>query len=234
MPGPADILRELHRLRRHVAELDAKTEQAPRLLKGQQTKLANQEAALKQAQDELKHLKMKVHELDVSIKSAQEQVNRYERQLKEQITSKKEYDALTAEIKHGRETIGKLEDEALAALTDVEVRAAKLPEIEAATKKAKADYAQYETDHADRLNRFADERAKALAELKTVEATLPPDIKAQYDRMIAAKGPDAVAGVQGRTCTACYTEITPQMSSQLTQGNVVICKNCGRMLYAEQ
>ena len=40
-----------------------------------------------------------------------------------------------------------------------------------------------------------------------------------------------MSGVQGRTCTACYTEITAQNYNDLLQGNFVICQSCGRMLY---
>ena len=43
MPGPAVILKELHRLRRNIKDLDTKTEQAPKQLAIQQKKLANQE-----------------------------------------------------------------------------------------------------------------------------------------------------------------------------------------------
>jgi predicted nucleic acid-binding Zn-ribbon protein len=233
MPGPAAILREVHRLRSHIHELDTRTEQAPRSLKTQQLRLANQEETLKKAQDALKHVKMKIHEKEVSIKASQQQVDKYERQLKEQITSKKEYDALTAEIKSARATIGKLEDETLAALTESEEQAAKLPAVEAAAKKARADFVQFEKDHQEKLQRYADEKKKALDELKTVEESIPEEVRVDYNRLIKSKGADAFAGVANRICAACYTEVTPQMTNDLVQGAFVVCKNCGRMLYLD-
>src|SRR5438270_4734367 len=102
MATPAEIFRELHRLRSYLHDLDERTEQGPRARKIQEDRLARQEEMLRQAQDELKQTKVHIHEKEVSIKAEQELIKKYERQLKEQITSKKEYDALTAEIKQAR------------------------------------------------------------------------------------------------------------------------------------
>src|SRR5437899_3098908 len=43
MSGPADILREIHRLKRHVKDLQSELERLPRLLKGQLAKVSRQE-----------------------------------------------------------------------------------------------------------------------------------------------------------------------------------------------
>jgi predicted nucleic acid-binding Zn-ribbon protein len=233
MATPADILKEIHRLRRYVQDLATRSEQGPRARKLQQDKLARQEETLRVAQDALKHLKVQIHEKEVSIKTDQELVKKYERQLKENITSKKEYDALTAEINQTRSAIGKLEDETLEALSASEEQTARLPEIEAATRKAREDFARFDQDQADNLRRFAEEKARALAELKAAEVSLTDDIRPLYERLAAAKGADALAGVQGGVCSACYTEVTPQMASELRRGTYLICKNCGRILYAD-
>ena len=63
------------------------------------------------------------------------------------------------------------------------------------------------------------------------EAGLPEDVRALYDRLVAAKGDSAMASVQDRTCSACYTEITAQSQNDLLQERLVFCKNCGRILY---
>jgi predicted nucleic acid-binding Zn-ribbon protein len=233
MATPAEIFREIHRLRRYIQDLEARSEQGPRARKAQQERLARQEEALQKAHDHAKHLKVGIHEKEVSIKSQQEVIKKYERQLKEMITSKKEFDALTAEIAQARTTIGKLEDEALALIGESEELAAKMPEIDQATRKARDDSARFEQDQAENLRRYAEEKARAQEELKAAEATLPADARAPYERLAAAKGADALAGVQHGTCSACYTEVTPQMASDLRRGLFLVCKTCGRILYAE-
>jgi uncharacterized protein len=230
MSGP--ILKELHRLRRHIKDLEAKIEQAPRQLQIQQAKLAKQQDVLRQAQDSLKQLQKETRDKEGSIKATLQQIAKYEKQLNE-AASKKEYDTLKSEIAQEKALISKLEDEILTDMTLAEEKTVKLAEIEQATQKAEADFAKYQKEQEERLERFAGEKTRAQEELTTTEATLPADVKAKYDRLVAVKGQDALAGVASRTCGACYTEITSQMLGELKRGVFMMCKNCGRMLYAE-
>jgi uncharacterized protein len=232
MSGPAPILRELHRIRRHIQDLEEKIEQAPRGLKTQQMKLAHQETGLKQAQDELKQLKVQIHEKEVSVKATEQQIAKYEKQRGE-VKNKKEYDTLGAEIKHAQEHIRKIEDAILELMSQVEEKAALLPEAEKGAKKAHDAFAQFEKDQLGLLERYAADKTRAQAELSAVEAKLPEAVRTMYDRLVKAKRTDALAGVQGMICAACYTEITPQMANLLRTEDFVVCKNCGRILYLE-
>ena len=232
MPEPADILKELHRLRRHIKDLDGKIEQAPKQLTAQRNKLAKQEDTLKLAHETIKQLTLKAREKELSVKATTTQIVKYEKQL-ESAVAKKEYDTLKLEIKQEKEHISKLEDEILAAMTEIDERNVQLPEVDKATQKARADFAQFEIDFKERLERFAGEKTRAAEALTTTESTLPEDVRLQYNRLLAAKGMDALIGVNGKTCMACYTEITSQMISELNRGVFMMCKNCGRMLYME-
>ena len=232
MPGPAAILKELHRLRRFIKDLETKIDNAPRQFAVQQKKLANQEEALKAAHEHVKRLTLDIREKEVNVKATQAQIAKYEKQL-EAAANKKEYDTLKAEIASEKAHIAKHEDAILAMMTEVEEKTAKLPEVDKVTLKARADFAQFEKDFQERLERFAADKTRAQAELKTAEATLPDDVRPQYDRLIAAKGMDTLSAVQGRICSACYTEITSQMLSELKREMFMLCKNCGRMLYLE-
>ena len=233
MPTPAAIFKEIHRLRRYIRDLEGKADQEPRLRKAQDDKVARQEKLLKQAQEQLKHFKVEIHHKEVSIKSAQDQIKKYEKQLKENISNKKEYDALMAEISAAKASIGKLEDEALELMGQSEDETKKLPDVESGLRKAKEEHARFDQDHAEALDRYAQEKVKAEAELKEQEAQLPDDFRPQYNRFVAAKGADALAAVANNVCTACYTEVTPQMGSELRRGSFLVCKNCGRILYLE-
>jgi predicted nucleic acid-binding Zn-ribbon protein len=215
-----------------MKDLDAKIEEAPRKLAIAQKKLANQEELFKKAQEELKTLQMGIRDKEGSVKATQTQIKKYEKQLDE-AANRKEYDTLKAEIAAEKGHITKHEDEILAMMGQVEEKTTQLPEAEKTAQKARADFAQFEKDQQERLARFAVEKTQAQDELKTAEATLPDDSRAQYERLIAAKGMEAISAVNGRTCVACYTEITTQMLSELKREMFLICKNCGRMLYLE-
>jgi predicted nucleic acid-binding Zn-ribbon protein len=56
-------------------------------------------------------------------------------------------------------------------------------------------------------------------------------VREEYQRLVRARGEDALAPVQGRTCAACYTEITSQQFQDLMPGQLALCKSCARILY---
>ena len=145
MPGPGPILREIHRLRRHIKDLESKIEGGPRQLKAQQSKIAKDDDNLKKAHDALTQSKLKIHDKEVSIKAIQAEIQKHEQQLG-QISTKREYDALRAEISMSRTRIAKLEDDILELMLVSDDKAKAIPEAEKAVAKAKADVAQFDQD----------------------------------------------------------------------------------------
>jgi predicted nucleic acid-binding Zn-ribbon protein len=109
MAGPATILREIHRLRRHAKDLESEIERIPRLLTGQLTKVTRQEEALKDANEALKRLKVANHEKEGLLKATLLQITKHGDQLNA-ASSKKEYDALKVEIASDKKKSQELED----------------------------------------------------------------------------------------------------------------------------
>jgi predicted nucleic acid-binding Zn-ribbon protein len=230
MAGPATILREIHRLRRHAKELQSEIERGPRLLRAQQAKITKQEEAVREAHDTLKRLKMTSHDKEGQLKATLQQISKHEKQLNE-AGSKKEYDALKTEIAADKKKCQELEDEILGYIGEIEERTAQLPELDKAVQQAKSEYADFERNSQGRITDLTAELNRALAAIKEVESTLPGDVRPQYDRLVGARGEDAMAAVEHRTCMACYTEITAQSYNDLMLSQFVFCKNCGRALY---
>ncbi len=230
MPGPGPTLREVHRLRRHLKDLEDQIERLPRMQQSATARVSYQEETLRQMQDAIKHLKVTAHEKEVEFKTKNQDMEKHRRQLN-QAESKKEYDALQAEIAKEKQEFQALEDSIFAAMEETEQKTAQLPELEMALKKAKAEAADVKKAMAERRTSLTEQLATANRQLKETEAGLPDDIRVAYERLITARGEDALAAVQGRTCTACYTEVTAQTGNQLLMGQFVLCKSCGRILY---
>jgi predicted nucleic acid-binding Zn-ribbon protein len=230
MPGPAAVLREIHRLRRFARDLQSEIDRGPRVLKNQQAKVSKQEGLLQEWHDSIKKVKVAMHEKEVSLRTRHQQIAKHEKQRNE-ATSKKEYDALQAEIDSDRRGCQKLEDDILEDMAEIEDRTNKIPELEQNIKRAKDELAEFEKGYQERQENLAQQFSQTEVQLREVEASLPADIRQQYDRLVAAKGEEAMAAVEIRTCSACYTEITAQNYNELIVGLFVFCKNCGRMLY---
>lgn len=231
MPGPVVILRELHRLRRHVRDLQDHLDQLPRQLQIQQARLQREEQALQELQDHLKRLKVAIHEKEVSLKALRQQIRKYEKQM-EEATAKKEYDFFRQEIAAVQERIRSLEDEILDAMLQVEEETAQLPLREQAVQKARAELARLEAEQEERRQQLTHQLQQTLAELAQAEAALPDaPWRGEYQRLVRVRGEDALACVSGRSCGACYTEVTAQQLQNLLAGQFVLCKSCGRILY---
>jgi predicted nucleic acid-binding Zn-ribbon protein len=230
MAGPATILREIHRLQRHAKNLQAEIERTPRLLKAQQAKVSRQEEALREAQEFLKKLKVASHELEVQRKGTLQLIEKHKKQLNES-TSKKEYDALRAEIGSEEQKVRDLEDKILESLIHIDDQTALLPELEKAIQQAKVEYTDAEKTSQGRQAGLAEQLNQACASIKDTEVSLPSDVRPLYDRLVTARGEDALAAVENRTCMACYTEITAQSYNDLMLSQFVMCKSCGRVLY---
>jgi predicted nucleic acid-binding Zn-ribbon protein len=228
--APAVLMREIHRLRRFARDLQEQLDRFPRQLKIQQAKLERQENQLKESQEALKKLKVAILEKEASLKTAHSQIKKHEKQLNE-AADKKEFDALKAQIAADQGQVKTLEEEAFLAMTESEERAAQLPEEAKALERARAEFAEWEKSARQRSAEQSAQLQETLARLKEVEADVPADLKTQYNRGVNAMGPDALAPVENRTCTACRTEITAQTYNNLLQNQFVVCRSCARILY---
>jgi predicted nucleic acid-binding Zn-ribbon protein len=226
----ATIFRELHRLRRHAKDLQDQVERGPRILRAHQAKVVKEGEALHEAQEALKKLKVANHEKEVSLKVTHQQIAKYEEQ-RNKATTRKEYDTLQAEIAAARQTARKIEDDILDGMAKVEEQAAQVPEAEKALTQAKQDYADFERQTQERLARQREQHAEVLAKIKEVEGSLPAEVRPVYERLVHARGEEALSAMQNQTCSACYTGITAQQYNDLLSGRLVLCKSCGRILY---
>jgi len=224
------LLKDLHRLRSHIHDLQSKLDFAPKALQAQKNKAAAQQAALQAAQDEIKKLKLAISEKELAVKTTAGQIARYEKQL-DTAGNKKEFDTLNHEIADGKARISTLDDETLTLMSTLEEKVAALPAIEERTKKVHAEVAQFEKGQTDQLELWKTEKARAEGELSEVEKGVPPEMALIYKRAVQGKGHDALAAVEGLVCQGCHTEVTGQMGTELTRGNLVVCKTCGRLLY---
>ncbi len=230
MSSTAELMREIHRLRRFARDLQEQIERAPRQLLGQKSKVTRQEEAARENQEAIKKLKVLVHEKEVTLKTTHTQIAKYQAQLNA-VGSKKEYDALQAEIAAAREKCAKLEEESLSAIAETDERTAKVAELDKAAKTVKEEFGRYEKDSGARLESLKKQLAETQGRLKQVEANVPPRIQRDFDRIVKGKGVDGFAPVEDRGCGACRTEITAQQYNELLTGAFVVCKSCGRILY---
>ncbi len=70
---------------------------------------------------------------------------------------------------------------------------------------------------------------KELAQ--AAETACLDDYRDAYNRVVKARGQDAMAQVEAESCGGCHQQLTPNIMSQLSGARAVFCKTCGRLLY---
>lgn len=224
------ILKEAHRLRKHLRELQQEIERGPRVMKAQLARLAAEQQAHKEHAEAITKTKLKIREDEVSLKQNNTQLAKFEKQL-DDAGSPKEYEAKQSEIRQAKERIEGLEILILTQMESLDNQIAAIPAVDKQWADAQADFEQYKIDAKERLERMHADQKECTATLAKAEATLPSDVKGQYDRIIKQYGPDGLAGVAGRDCQQCRMAITEQQKQDLQRGLFICCAQCGRGLY---
>jgi predicted nucleic acid-binding Zn-ribbon protein len=228
-----DTLRECHRLRKHVRELQAEIDRGPRLMRGREEELEVERQSHQAHHAAITKLKLKQREDEVSLKDTETRLAKLESQLLG-IGVQKEYAAKESEIAQARAKKGEFEDAILATITAIEEHTAAIPAVEKKWSDAQAEFEQYRVEAAERLERLKAEQESSRALLSTAEAALPADVKEKYETMVKVHGPEAMAAVANKTCQGCRTSLAAQRMMQLQGGGLVICPNCGKMLYSAE
>src|SRR3974390_1664874 len=104
------VLRDIHRLRKHVRDLHNEIEGLPRLKKAHQAQVARQEQILKEAHEAIKQLKAATHDSEVNLKATDQQLKKYERQM-DDLKTPKELAAMQHEIADAKAMIAQHEEQ---------------------------------------------------------------------------------------------------------------------------
>jgi predicted nucleic acid-binding Zn-ribbon protein len=223
-------LRECHRLRVHIRDLQAEIDRGPRVLRDAQDELDAARAEHAAHHDSIKALKLKQRDDEGTLKQTETRLAKLEDQLTG-ISVQKEYAAKQSEIEQAKGRKGELEDSILATIMELEEKTAAIPAAEQTWADAQAEFAQFKKEAAERLERMRADQEASRAELAKVEATLPPDLKETYDTLVKAKGPDALSAAKARVCQACRTSMTETQFLELRRDVPRTCTTCGRLLY---
>jgi uncharacterized protein len=230
MPPVTEVFREAHRLRKHLRELQKEIELGPRVLKSRQDELDEERQAHKDHYDAITRLKLKQREDEGTLKQTDTRLAKLEDQLTG-ISVQKEYDAKKSEIAQARAKKADLEDAILTTMTEIEDRTAAIPAIEQKWADAQAAFAEFQRQAADRLEMLKNDQAASMKALAKVEEGVPDDIRPRYEKLVKAHGPEAMAGVKGKSCQACRTDLTDQKVIELRRGEFMQCSTCGKLLF---
>lgn len=228
-----DLLRRLHRIHRQLSDIHDRIARGPRRIAAGEAILQKGRQAIADATDAVKRTKLAADQKQLQLREREDRVE-VVRGRQNEAASNREYDLLKEQIAADEQANAVLSDEILELLERID---------------------QVESDRADR-HRELDERlveherlvetaraevavaqedlARIEAERQEAEQLLPTAARGDYTRLIAARGEDAFAAVDGETCGGCYQVLTTQLINRLMLSQLVRCPNCNAFLYQQK
>jgi uncharacterized protein len=219
-----DCDRRIARLRGELARIEPERQTL-------RAKAAATQTAVEAAKHRVRQFEAERKELELEVESKKREIERYSLQ---QFDTRRneEYRALQHEIDACKQTIVKVEDRELDLMEQVELVQ---KEIGAATQAAVETGKLVENEVAV-LGSREETLKKELAELEARRGDLASSVegttRARYERLFKFKGDNVVVGVQHGVCGGCHMRLPPQLMVHCqAQQEIVMCPNCGRILY---
>ncbi|MEW6300136.1 MAG: C4-type zinc ribbon domain-containing protein [Thermodesulfobacteriota bacterium] len=224
-----EIDQRLHRKERELQELR------------QQVNAIVQEVASKEREAEERQ--QRINELEARHRAIEMQLKEEEAKIKEKrvrlnrIRNERELLALRREIDLMKEANGKLEDEALVLLEQIEREKPLLAEVSAQVDALKAKIGQETARIEGHVAALEKEVQQERAERERIVRGLDTDLCARYERIFSRRGGVAVVEIRDGTCQGCHMRLPPHMCNQIqgnylqNHGTIFQCPHCGRILY---
>lgn len=225
------VVAEIHRLHQQLREVQEQMERGPRQLKLRQQATVQKQADLEAQKQAHKGLRMAVDQKSLQLKSNEAKIGDLRSKLN-QAASNREFDIIRAQIDADTMANSVLEDEIYDTLEKVDASQVSVGQLEAAVTAAKADEAKVASQNQATLPELQARAAELQKVLTAAETALPEDLRGAYRRLAQAHGAGALAEVEGNVCGSCYVSLPPQAAVLVRAGQVILCKTCGRLLYA--
>lgn len=228
-----EMLRELHRILRQRTDLLERIDRGPRQLSITTARLKQVEADLQGAKEQQKKTRMLVDQKQLLLKEREGKIIKYRNQMNTCETNK-EFQSWKEQIAAEEKANEVLSDEIFELLERLDVEAENIQSAQ--EKVAIADEENQTIDQ-----RVAAEKATLEAELDRVNANLaeaekklPMVFRAEYNRLVKARGEEALAQVVDECCGSCYQTLSPQVFNELYMSKPVFCSSCGSVLYLSE
>lgn len=232
-------LHEFYLLDSRVRGLEQGLQAAKRRQKAVQTKLDQLVRQQSELADQVKHAQAKANTFERQAQDLDERVAHLREQMT-QVKNNKEYSALLVEVNTIKLDKGKVEEQALVQMTQVEDLTAQLGAVQEKLVEqrkllagALAEVQEHEAEVGQSLREASAERDQAAA-------LIPLDLRQVFSRLAASYDGEAMAGVieENRrtmeyTCGGCYMSIPAEKVNALytKPEQITFCPNCGRALY---
>ncbi|RMF40937.1 MAG: phospholipase [Planctomycetota bacterium] len=224
------LVQTLHRLNIQKSDLESQLRRGPMIVASAQQRVQDAERQLEELHARIRDLRMEADSKQLQMEEREAKIRHWSGQLNT-VKENREYQALKDQIAAETKANEVLSDEILETLEELDQLTEKEEEAKEQLSKIRTECAEIEQRIADKKVQLEAELNRINAELAEEEKGLEGEIRREYMRMVKVRGDDAMAELDGDSCSGCNMTLTPHLLSQLTAGRPVLCVSCGRILY---
>ena len=225
-----ESLQTIHRIHRQLADLRERLERGPRQIRAGAAHVAHQQEQLAGAQAEAKSVLMAADAKQLQLKSGEVKIKDLQSKLNS-ASSNREYQVLKDHVAAEKMAGSVLDDEILEAWEKLEQCKAKIAATEADIEKAKQKVEKVSEEVGRQTPLIQGDINRLESELTEHEAVMPGDILELYSRVVRQRGEDALAAIEGETCSGCHQRTPLNVINEIMLDHPMFCKSCGRLLY---
>ena len=236
MPAAAKIkvdsglLRRLHSLLQQTADLRNQIDRGPRQVAAAAALVAKAQSTLDQSNEKVRQATMVADEKQLQMRSREDKVRGLESQLNT-AASNKEFSLLKEQIAAEKQANDCLGDEIFEVLEDIDKLNEAVTAAEADVKENADAKAEREQQVESRLEVVREDLRDAESQLAEEETKLPAAVMPLYRRLVNAAGEEALASLDGTSCSHCNQVMRTQLVDDMQMGNLMQCPSCHAILY---
>ncbi len=205
----------------------------PKTVKKLKEDIENVINLLAKTKDEIAHNDLEQRQTESIVTDAKEKLQKYQNQLYD-VTTNKEYDAITHEIEVQKKDIEEGDDKILELMQARERLDSTLKEYTEESVQLKKELDEKESELVSLL-KSTEKRELELNQMreKIIVRLDIPTMK-RYERIRTAKNGIAVVQIEREACGGCYKAIPPQKIVEVEKlSKLIQCEVCGRILIPE-
>lgn len=223
-------LLDLQRVDQRLMELASTRGDLPQKVDSIKSELEELKGILESKKKELKEVELESAQVILDMKKSKEKLEQYQEQLY-QVSTNREYDAITHEIEVEREKIDGFELGQIELDDSGESLKAEIEEIESKSATLFSNLGAYEKDLKEKLSLTNREEENLRSQRKGLVSDIDRSMYGTYERVRKAKSGIAVVSVRRQACGGCFSSIPPQRVLEIRQQNKFItCEVCGRII----
>lgn len=236
-----DALHTLFLVDQQVRGLESRLEGAQRHVNAQQTKIDQLSRQLQELKDQLRHTQAQEASAEAEAEGFEQRIEKLRDQMNN-VKTNKEYSALLVEVNTLKVDKSKVEERALALLTQTETLQEEVSQVEGQLADQEKIKRVADQELARRTEEVSDQLEALKAQRAEAASHVPPDALAVFDRLAETTDGEAMTHVVQEdarrmeyTCGGCYMTIPAERVNQLYSADKLVrCPSCGRILYLDQ